>query len=83
MNKLHGKHRVCKKCANSFHNIKLVCKGCANLNISSIHKLGKLSLFPNSFVIPNVKLQVYKFGNCLFMYMYKPVSNVRTRAFLL
>ena len=29
MNKLHGKHRVCKQCANSYHNIKLVCKGYA------------------------------------------------------
>ena len=29
-----------------------------------------------------MKLQVYKFGNYLFTYVYKAVSNVRTRAFL-
>ena len=52
MNKLHGKHRVCKQCENSFHNIKLMCKGYANLCMTSMHKLEtvwKLSSFPNSF----------------------------------
>ena len=31
---------------------------------------------------PNVELQVHKFENCLFMDVCKPVSNVRTKAFL-
>ena len=29
-----------------------------------------------------MKLQIYKFGNYFFTYVHKPVSNVRTRAFL-